>query len=414
MTSSASYFMSPYGPYSDIVSADTIPSRQAALRYGWFRDPEDNCPAVYVRRSKNGRTQHFRRIESFSPANPQPGGESTEGVPSESPEHLAVKDAIVDAVSRCIHEGESMPWAFRDRRFHWAFHGDLLEGVTNAEPEYTLRFPDGRIARPDVALIGSDYAGRPSVRWAVEIMRDNELSIEKMMKIYSMGLPTIVLDIAGINLDNVDADWARDQLLATCTDDPHGRRRNFIHLPDTLRTVLNDWSLNRGETGRSHKFIVFGSDKRILSIRDRLKAEARELGLPFTRNEAKDRGIPHTDIAAPNNTNEQTEKEFQNARQRVADGWVELTGDRYLRIQTPVPAGPGPAMDFHRSLAHHFAADGEVIVGYDPRGSSRVGDRHIEVPTWPKQHEPAVWRPLAPKVLCFPVGLHLRACDQVP
>jgi hypothetical protein len=407
MTDTARYFLSPSGPYAEEILASDIASRQAALRCGWFID-HDDCPMVYVRRSQDGRRQHFRRIDGLR----GPAGGGGDAPPPESPEHHIVKRTLVAAVNAALEAGACMPWGFTDRRFHFPFTGDLLEGVTAAEDEYTIPLPGGRSIRPDVALVGPDAVGMPMVRWAIEVMRGNELDVGKMMKIYGMGLPTIVVDIAGVEIDRITPAWAAAQLSATCASDSLGRRANFIHLPDTLRTVSNAWSRSRG--GQQHKFVVFGAEERILSLCDRLRQEAGRLQLPMRWQQAKALGIQPTDIAAPNNTNEQTEKEFQNARRLIPHGWVDLTGDRYLRVVVPRPQGPGPIQDFHISLAHMVAADGEVIMAYESRSASDDDDErtaHVRC-----QSEDGFWRsvPLSPKVLCYPVGLHRKGLTDRP
>lgn len=404
MTNIARYFMSAGGPYANSVNAREIPSRQAALRYGWFIDADD-CSMVYVRRGMGGRTQHFRRLGNYHPTPPGPRGGPDSPI-AESPEHKAVKEAIATAVNSALRAGTSMPWGFRDKRFHFAFTGDLLEGVIEAKPEFGLSFPDGRLIRPDVSLVGVDAVGTPCVRWAIEVMRGHELDIEKMMKIYSMGLPTLVVDIAGVDFSQITPDWARDQILATCKDDPQGRRPNFIHLPDTLKTVLNKWSREKHE--EQHKFVIFGEESRVLALRDRLCSETSRLRLPSTWQEAKQMGTKPTDIAAPANKNDQTEKEFQNARQLASSGWVDLTGDRYLRIVTPRPAGLGANMDFHLRLAHLVAADGGVIMGYDPKASRSGDDPHLAYASLKNKEGFFDPVPLAPRVLCFPISLHRK------
>lgn len=404
MTEVARYFMSAGGPYADSVVAREIPSRQAALRYGWFIDADD-CAMVYVRRGSNGKSQHFRRLDGIHPIFPGTGGSGIPPSP-ESPEHVAVKVAIAAAVNSAVASGTKMPWGFRDKRFYYPFTGDLIEGVSEAATEFTITFPDGRMIRPDISLIGSDASGQPIVRWAIEVMRDHELDMEKMMKIYSMGLPTMVVDIAETKLSQVTPEWAASQLLATCKDDPLGRRPNFIHLPDTLRTVLNDWSRTR--QGEQHKFVIFGEDERVLAMCARLRNEAARLRLPFTWQEAKAQKTQTTDIAAPANKNEQTEREFQNARKLVPNGWVDLAGDRYLRIITPRPSGPGANMDFHLLLAHLVAADGKVIMGYDSK-SGMTSDPPL-LAYARRQKDDGFWEsvPLAPRVLSFPIGLHRK------
>lgn len=408
MTDIARYFMSPGGPYSDEVLATAIPSRQATLRYGWFVD-RDSCFMVYVRRASNGKTQHFRRLDGYHPGHPGGGGDA----PSpESPEHRLVKEVLVTAIQAAIAKRSQMRWAFKDQRFHFPFTGDLLEGVTDARAEYPIAFPDGRSIRPDVALIGPDASGASMVRWAIEVMRGHELDVAKMMKIYAMGLPTMVVDISGTLIDQITPDWATAQLLGTCADDPHGRRPNFIHLPDALRTVLNGWSRSKG--GQLHKFVIFGDKDRILALRDRLKQEATRLRLPFTRAEATPLGTQQTDIAAPNNTNDQTQTEFQNVRRLIPDGWVNLTGDRYLRITTPRPTGPGPNLDFHMRLAHLVATDGQVIMGYDSKSASHHDDQRTAHAL--AQMEDGFWKPvpLAPKVVCYPIGLYQKDLTRLP
>ncbi len=89
----------------------------------------------------------------------------------------------------------------------------------------------------------------------------------------------------------------------------------------------------------------------------------------------------------------------------MPDGWGDLTGERYLDIVTPRPAGPGPNLDFHVRLAHLVASNGEVIMGYDSKSGSHHDDlrtAHALIQMEDGFFKPA---PLAPEILCFPIGL---------
>ncbi len=406
MADSARFFKNFNGPYAGSISAEDITSRQDAIRYAPFID-DDGRPMIYVSKgfretSDRPVRPHFRRHEAST--TPPPPGQSG----GESAEHLQAKEMLRCALERRLVAGQSLTWAFKDRRLHFVFRGQLLTGVTTVVKEHPIHLPDGTIIRPDVALIGQDYAGQETVFWIIEVVREHDVDSEKFFKIHRLGIPALVIDIEELELSEITEAWAETAVAETCASSPDGRRKNFIHYPDTLKVICNDWSRQRAEehadqeTASRHKFVVFGVDERVVSLCELLKAERDRLR------------VPQTDITAPRNTNTQTEKEFANARALVPASWIDLAGERYLRIITPRPRTPGPELDFHRALARLVANDGRVIMSYDPKGfegSKRMAEIvHVLDPIRVKenmgQNKPITYFPLVPRILVYPYLLH--------
>jgi len=301
-----------------------------------------------------------------------------------------------------------LTWAFKDRRLHFAFRGQLLTGVTKVVKEHPIHLPDGTVIRPDVALIGQDSGGRETVFWIIEVVREHDVDAEKFFKIHRLGIPALVIDIEALELSEITEAWAETAVTETCESSPDGRRKNFIHYPDTLKLICNDWSRQRAEeradqeTASRHKFVIFGSGERVVALCERLKTECKRLR------------VPQTDITAPRNTNSQTEKEFANARSLVPASWIDLAGERYLRVITPRPRAPGAELDFHRALARLVANDGRVIMSYDPKGfegSKRMAEivhvlDPIRVHENMGQNKPISYLPLVARILVYLYLLH--------
>lgn len=408
MVNRARYFKSPSGPYADVIPASEIKSRQAAAAYGWFRS-EEGEPLVYVRRAiGRNKSQHFSRL----PAGKRPRTErqaileQIQRPPGESDEHKAAKAALVAALNAHREDGEQIPWAFKDPKLAYPFTGQLLAGIDHVKPEHHITLPNDMTIIPDVVLMATDAGGDRYVKWAIEVMREHELDTYKMFKINMLGLPTIVLDIADLALDDITEEWAAEILAATCRDHERGQRKSFVYLPDILRTIYNPWSHQRVRKKEmaKHKFVVFGAEGDVVALRDQLEADVKRLG------------ASNVHVQKRSHVGATTQAEFENARRLVPKGWVDVTGDSYLLIVAPRPAEPGPYLDFHHLLAQRLAANGRVVAGYDPKGGDprmgedadpwlayvvdrRLNDRGMYDVSYP---------PLVSRVVCYPTAIGLE------
>ncbi|WP_133489894.1 hypothetical protein [Alcanivorax sp. 24] len=290
----------------------------------------------------------------------------------ESPEHRRAKELVAEELTRRLHAGLAMPWAFKDvDASDYPLEGNLLLGADQVATEHPLETPFGSQFRLDVAVLGPPVQAEPMVLGGVEIELGHAFDGRKALIGKSLGFPLISIDITEMTLPELTPEWARQVLTATTRSHEQGRRQTYIYLHDLLYPLYAQLPAFLDDEQR-HQFLVFADDKTLNKLVRWMNLLADKLEYP--------KGT--VSVALVNGKNDQARKMLERAGQVVGSDWKDFNSQKCLRLTLPRPKGPADlqAHRFHMTMARILLSHTDALVGY--KYCNGVDNNHPEDDVW--------------------------------
>ena len=343
------------GIFQTTIAARDVPSREHARKLWPLVSPSASRQMVtWVSPSfesgKLRRRSHFRVLPTQHTFNPKAHFDDEEAsrwrAVQESPEHRRAKELVAAELSRRLHAGLAMPWAFKDAdASDYPLEGNLLLGADQVATEHPLETPFGSTFRLDVAVLGPPVQAEPMVLGGVEIELGHAFDGWKALIGKSLGFPLISIE--------------------------QGRRQTYIYLHDLLYPLYAQLPAFLDDEQR-HQFLVFADDETLNKLVRWMNLLAEKLEYP--------KGT--VAVALVNGKNEQSRKMLERAGQVVGPDWSEFNDQRCLRLTLPRPKGPADlqAHRFHMTMARILLSHTDALVGY--KYCNGVDNNHPEEDVW--------------------------------
>lgn len=274
---------------------------------------------------------------------------------SESPEHLAAKRMIADALRQRLVSGIAMPWYFNDpdsSQFHLA--GNLLLGAESIHEEELVKTSFGCDYRLDIAIVSKQIAKNPILLGGVEIEWGHQFDGRKALIGKSQAFPLISIDISGMRLGEITPEWADSALTATTKSHETGQRKTYVYLHDLLYPLYLQLPSGLVKESR-HQFLVFAPDDDLSQLEKWAKKLQSLVGLPKSAMAA----------SIVNAKSEQSKKMLENAGQVVGRDWQHVNSRQCLMLTVERPHVTDMASHlFHLCVANLFLSYSDSLVGY--------------------------------------------------
>lgn len=346
------------------------------------------------------RRSHFRILPNSNGLRAQQFFEVEEATryvaTRESPEHLAAKNMVAEALRQRLKKGIAMPWYFKDpdsSQFHLA--GNLLLGAQSINTEEPVKTVFGCSYRLDVAILSKQISKAPILLGGVEIEWEHQFDGRKALIGKSQGFPLISIDISGITLDQITPEWADAALTATTRSNDAGQRKTYIYLHDLLYPLYLQLPSGLIKESR-HQFVVFAPDDDLSHLEKWAKTLQDLVGLPKTSMA----------VSIVNAKSEQSRKMLENAGQVVGHDWQHVNSQQCLRltVERPGPIDVAAHM-FHLCIVNLFLLHSDSLVGYKYMTGILNEDSDEDVwqhPKWNPDTRQADYYRILPKRLAEP------------
>ncbi|OQW73268.1 MAG: hypothetical protein BVN35_12260 [Proteobacteria bacterium ST_bin11] len=312
----------------------------------------------------------------------------------ESKEHKLVKDVIVDFLRKRIADSKSLPWAFDDPAMsHYSLSGDILADAISVEKEYPIRTPFGEQYRLDVAVLGKPITKNPIVLAGIEIEFSHKFDFSKSLVLKALGFPLMSIDIAEVNVNDINEEWAKQAIIETTKNSLDGFRRNYIYIHKMLSTVYLDIDRKVSPESR-HQYVIFTKEqnrfeRHIKLLKDKLEITDQQLNIQIV-----------SDI------NKQTHLQVKNAGNLAGDSWQDHNPKSFIQLTIDKPCTKsGNLYLFHLVLCSLCNSIFDCLVGYKYEKGERheVGDSLFWNRYTGLVNGEAIYQKIAPKRVSEPV-----------
>jgi hypothetical protein len=219
------------------VAANEISSAELARHWGPFTDPDKKSFVSWVRKSKTGKTAHFRLLNGLNNSYYETWIENYKRKKNNSILHHTCRDRLRDGIKELI--GGSLKFYFIDRKISdFYLTGNLLRGVESVETEYKIQTPLG-VYQLDIALLGKEINNQKIILGAVELEYSHKFDFFKSIVCKCMGFKLISIDISNFQESDLECNINKDSLVrilveTTTSEINKLTRKNFVYLHTLL------------------------------------------------------------------------------------------------------------------------------------------------------------------------------------
>ncbi|ATG89919.1 hypothetical protein [Methylomonas koyamae] len=273
----------------------------------------------------------------------------------ESPEHLSAKRLIAEALQRRLTNNIAMPWYFKDEASSdFYLSGDILLGAESITTEKKVKTAFHCEYRLDVAILSKKFTKEPILLGGIEIEWEHQFHGRKALIASSQAFPLISIDISGMKLDEITAEWADYALTVTTHSNTQKNRKTFIYLHDLLYPLYLRLPEGLIKDNR-HQFLAFARDEELGKILRWLKKLQNVIDI-----DSKDMSVSIVHAKS-----EQSTKMLENAGQVVGDDWSQVNSKKCLMLTIKRPnVLDEKSHIFHIGMANIFLLHTDSLVGY--------------------------------------------------
>lgn len=406
------------GRFKEKISAYSIRSREHARKLWPLVDPEPpHVLVTYVRPSFDKETDELRRRSYFAKLPTGKGKfiakelkqerEDWHKQRAESAEHLKAKELLVSELTHRLQNTKSLIWAFKDPNCDFPIKGDLLLGAESIKAEHPFIAPFDNNYKLDIAVLGPVVDSSPLILAGIEIEFTHAFDGFRGLISKTLGFPVISVDIAGMELDDINEKWAADIIQSTTLTSEDATRKTFFYLHDLIYPQFIGYP-SGFRIDKRHQFLVFAPDEDT----NRLDKNIRELALKM--------GYKPGDVAVTKVTanSEQSKRQLQDLGLVVGSDWEQINSNQCLRIALDKPSGIDDLRShrFHTALAKTLLSERDALVGYKyaPRIHNDSEEEDIWIyHMWQGPGLDLVPYKILPKRLVDPIGRILDLIEAI-